>query len=738
MGKLIIVSNRLSISVEQDEQTYKITPSAGGLATGLKSFHEQEGSLWIGWPGIHVETESQKNTIKNQLYDYKCVPVFLTKDMIELYYDGFSNATIWPLFHYFTEYAQYHEQFWEAYVKVNHAFAEAVLQHVEAGDTLWIHDYQLMLLPNILRAKIPDLQIGFFLHIPFPSFEVFRILPWRDEILTGILGADLIGFHTYDYARHFKSSVRRIKGYDVEFDKIHTEQRNVYVDVFPISIDYKLFYNKALETSRRRNHEKSIEQKELDLYMDSANSKQIILSIDRLDYTKGIINRLKAFDLFLELYPQYVQKISLVMLTIPSRTDVEQYQLLRNEVEMIIGSINGKYSSLQWTPIIYFYRTIPFEHLIELYLSASVALLTPLRDGMNLVAKEYIASQIHKKGVLILSEMAGAAKELGEAIIVNPYNIHDVAQAIYNALNIDGKQKITANEIMQNRLQRYDVFAWANDFMKSMKIIQKKAKENQSKRISEALLKKLKTTFDNADKKVLFLDYDGTLQRFFANPALSAPDEAIYTLLDNLVAIKNTEVVIISGRDKQTLDTWFAHKNYNLIAEHGAFCKLRNKPWTNTVPDADLHELAEWKEHIYPILESYIDRTPGTFIEEKKHSLVWHYRKADIELGALRAIELKEDIASFIVNHNLEIMEGKKVIEIKIIGVNKGVAALSYLSDSAPDFILAMGDDWTDEYLFKHLPDDAITIKVGREQSEALYFVDSYVHAREFLQIFTQ
>jgi len=733
MERLIIASNRLPVNIIQNEKTLEVLPSAGGLTTGLRSYHKQNDSVWIGWPGIISDSKIIQQKVVQKLEAEHCSAVFLTEELVANYYDGFSNATLWPLFHYFTQYTVFEEKYWEAYKQVNQLFAEAIISQAKQDDTVWVHDYQLLLVPQILKEARPDLHIGFFLHIPFPSYEVFRVLPWRDEIISGMLGADLLGFHTYDYARHFISSVRRLKGYEVEFNKIRFESRRIFVDVFPMGIDFQLFHDKSYEIQTKPIQQRSKEHRDLDKYLLATTERKLMLSIDRLDYTKGIPNRLRAFKLFLEKYPQYLEKISLVLLTVPSRTDVEQYQNLRSEVEKLVGSINGKFATMQWSPIIYFYRSVPFDQLIELYTSSDVALLTPLRDGMNLVAKEYLATQINHKGVLILSEMAGASKELGEAILVNPNNIHNVADAIYKALNFSENEKKQMNENMRNRLQRYDVFAWANDFMASLYKTRKRLSEHQIRKVSPTVSTSLTTRLKEAQKRVLFFDYDGTLQKFFDAPHDATPDENLYKILDALSAIPNTTLVLISGRDKETFNKWFGHKPYNLIAEHGAWRKLQNESWV-----AKETENVEWKETIRPVLESYVDRTPGSLIEEKTFSLVWHYRKTDIELGILRALELKEDVSGLIINHNLEILEGSKVVEIKTIGINKGAAAKQFLSKHNADVILAIGDDWTDEFLFKELPQDAITIKVGADNTIARYYIDNYIEVRKFLQTIIQ
>ena len=728
MSRLIIASNRLPVMINRSADGMTITPSAGGLATGLKSYHKDSNSIWIGWPGLMPETKKEEEEVTGLLETEQCLPVFLNEELISNYYDGFSNATLWPLFHYFAEFTEFNESYWESYCKVNEMFADAIIENAEEGDVVWVHDYQLLLLPNILRERRPDLTIGFFLHIPFPSYELIRILPWREQIVNGLLGADLIGFHTYDYARHFISSVKRLLGYDVDFNQIKLENRHVMIDVFPMGIDYEKFESHALEIQSKPIQDRSKEHQDIDRFLLSMPNRKLVLSIDRLDYTKGIPQRLNAFREFLEKHPDYREKVSLIMLTVPSRTDVEQYQNLKNEIDVLVGNINGEFGTLNWNPVIYFYRSVPFENLIELYSSADVALLTPLRDGMNLVAKEYIASKVNKKGVLILSEMAGASKELGEAISVNPNNIPDTADAIYRALIKPDGEREKAISAMQQRIKRYDIHKWASEFMKALHNTIEKKSEHHARKITARIKNKIFSDYSEKKSKVLFLDYDGTLQRFFDNPQAAKPDEELYKLLDKLSAGKNTKLTLVSGRDRETFDRWFGNRKYNLIAEHGAWLKEQGKGWVERKP---VH--TEWKESILPVLESYVDRTPGSLIEEKTYSLVWHYRKADIELGVLRALELVHDISNLIFNQDLEILEGKKVVEIKVSGINKGTAATEFLHTHPADFVLAMGDDWTDEFLFKELPEEAHTIKIGTENSAAKYFVSNYKEVRSFL-----
>ncbi len=387
MKKLHIVSNRLPFSISYQNDEPLLEPSVGGLATGMNSVYKDFNGKWIGWPGIASDTKTKQElkTVESLLAKEGCESVHLTEREVEDFYEGFCNNTIWPLFHYFAQYVDFHSEYWEAYVAVNQKFADKVLEVVEDEDYVWVHDYQLMLVPEMIKSKRPNITIGYFLHIPFPSYEVFRILPWRKELLKGLLGADLIGFHTYDYERHFLSSVRRLFGYEITFNEVHIDDRIILADAFPMGIDYDKFADAAKQIHQTPLKERSEVHKELEKYFLMDPDRKLVLSIDRLDYSKGIPNRLRAFGKFLENHPEYHGKVTLVLLSVPSRNNVIHYQRLKSEVEELVGSINGLYGNINYTPIWYFYRSMPFNNLVELYSMSDVALITPVRDGMNLV-----------------------------------------------------------------------------------------------------------------------------------------------------------------------------------------------------------------------------------------------------------------------------------------------------------------------------------------------------------------
>ena len=721
MRKNIIVSNRLPVNVTKLEKSFLFQSSSGGLATGLKSIHQKTDSLWIGWSGLSDDDLNKKNRaeISNSLNKLNLKEVKLTTKEIEKFYYGLSNKCIWPLFHYFIEYAKFNENDWKSYVKVNQKFCDEVIKHAATNGTVWVHDYQLLLLPKMIKESRPDLTIGFFLHIPFPSFEIFRIFPWRNDLLEGILGADLVGFHTFDYQRHFLSSVKRILRYDVDFNRVNLGSREVVVNTFPMGIDYDRF-NKAANLHKQQKKSQQSELKiQLNLHKKSTDDSKLILSIDRLDYTKGVINRMRAFELFLEKNPEYLEKVRLVMLSVPSRSNVPEYKKLKKETDEFVGRINGKFATVNWTPIWYYYRQMDFDDLIDLYMISDIAMITPVRDGMNLVAKEFVATRVDSDGVLILSEMAGASKELFEAITVNPFDLDSMANSILKAIKMPIDEQVRRNQTMQKRLSRYTVKYWANAFFKTLKNKSIEKKDPSTIKIKNGLIKTIQDEFSKAKKRLLLFDYDGTLVDFHHKPEAATPSVEILNLLKTLAEKNNTRLVIVSGRDKQFLDKWFSKLNITLFAEHGHFHKKINKKWIEKI-----QKDTNWKQNFLPIFQDFTDRTPGTFTEEKSNCIVWHYRKTDPELANDRVVELKTVINSLI-SENLIMMDGDKAIEITNVNINKGSAVNSILNEDEYDFVLCAGDDISDENMFVNLPEKAFSIKVGRKATRAKYFLES-------------
>ncbi len=728
--RLVIISNRLPVTVSEKNGRLIIKESVGGLATGLKSYidfikdstSKNIEYIWIGWPGtFDFQNEKKAEELTEKLMrELHCYPVYIDEHIIDKFYFGFCNKTIWPLFHYFTEYTIYDDEYWKAYKKVNEIFYTTSKEIIKDDDIVWVHDYHLMLLPGMLNKSLHN-PIGFFLHIPFPDYEIFRLLPrkWAIEILYGLLGANVIGFHTYSYTQYFLRCVLYLLGISNDMNKIILENNVARVDTFPMGIDFKKF-NSAI---RLKEVKKAIKY-----YSKKLSDVKVILSVDRLDYTKGILNRLFAFEKFLTNYPQLHNKVVLLLIVVPSRTGVANYDKIKRDIDQMVGKINGEFGNVSWTPIVYQYRFEPFNRLAALYIISDIAMITPLRDGMNLIAKEYVASHEDKTGVLILSEMAGASSELGEAIIVNPNDINDMVNALVEALEISKEEQNQRNTIMQRRLERYNIIKWADSFLQEVKAVKEDQLKLNARLLNKVIEDKILNDMKVAKNRIICLDYDGTLVPFEKRPDLAKPDKDLLNLLELLSKNIMNTLTIVSGRDKNTLDHWFGFLGIILIAEHGVWIKRKDKNW-----EINIMPTNEWKEEVQKILEIYTDRLPGSFIEEKEYSLVWHYRRSDPEMSSILVKELTDYLLSFTSNMNLLVMQGNKVIEIKNAGIDKGSAVLKLISNINYDFILAIGDDWTDEYLFKVLPESAYTLRVGMIQSYAHYNILNYSEVRKLL-----
>ncbi|PMP93474.1 MAG: bifunctional alpha,alpha-trehalose-phosphate synthase (UDP-forming)/trehalose-phosphatase, partial [Thermodesulfobacterium geofontis] len=498
------------------------------------------------------------------------------------------------------------------------------------------------------------------------------------------------------------------------------QDRFIKVETFPMGIDFNLFHN-ACERKNIKNLVKKIK--------NQLKGKKIIFSVDRLDYTKGIYNRLLAFEKILLTRPDLHEKIVLIMVVVPSREGVEHYLRMKKQLEEKISEINGRFGKIHWTPVLYYYRFLNFEELVAHYLATDVILVTPLKDGMNLIAKEFVASRKDKKGVIILSEFAGSAKELGEAIIVNPNSIKDLAKALERALEIPEEEQKERIVSMQERLERYNILKWGNDFISTLESFNDKKYKLTTKLLNQALINQIKKSFKNSYQRVLFLDYDGTLVPIISKPHLASPDKDLINLLKKLSENPNTDVVIISGRKKEDLEKWFNGLKINFIGEHGIFIKKYNQDWESLA-----NITSDFKNSIKNIMEIYVDRLPQSFIEEKEFSIVFHYRNADPELASLRVAELIDELLILTGNMQVNLVLGNKIVEIIPAGIDKGVAANIFLREKNYDFILAIGDDATDENLFISLPEEAITIKVGLGRSFAKYSTKSYIEVRNLLE----
>jgi trehalose 6-phosphate synthase/phosphatase len=723
--RLLIVSHRLPVAPAVDTEGVRLAPTSGGLANGLRGWHERSGTRWIGWPGdLSALDSEQRRAFEARLAEAQIVPVVLSADDVNRFYHGFSNRVLWPLFHYQLDRLPVDATGWDAYRRVNELFADAVASEHRAGDTIWIHDYQLMLLPALLRERLPQSRIGFFLHVPFPSSEVFRVLPWRREILKGLLGADLLGFHTFAYLRHFLASLLHIDGVETDIDRVRIDERQVQLGAFPMGVDAAGFSALARDPDVLA---------EAAAIRQEAGGRRIVLGVDRLDYTKGIPRRLEAVERLLVQEPALCDTMRYIQVAVPSRGEVDSYQRFKRQVEERIGRINGACGTLRSTPVQYIHRSISVRQLVALYCAADVMLVTPLRDGMNLVAKEFAASRVDEDGVLVLSEFAGAAAELDGAIVVNPYDVDAVAAGVRRALALSSGERRARMQALRLRVSDYDVNTWAAAFLAKLANVAQELRPPTHPLHEPGLIRTFSAVRGRSHVRLL-LDYDGTLVPLARSPELAAPDDDALTLLQNLVATPGVEVDIVSGRPRETLADWFGALplSLSLWAEHGFWHRPRGgATW---YPAARVG--TDWMKRLRPILEQFTASTPGSHIEEKTASVAWHYRGAQRDFGSRQAHELRMLLGDALSNQPLEVLEGKKVIEVRLRGVSKGLVADQIRQAAIEDsLVIAIGDDQTDEDLFRALPSSSVTVAVGAGPTCASFQVPDHRAVRALLRL---
>jgi trehalose 6-phosphate synthase/phosphatase len=721
-ARLLIVSNRLPVTIRHvSDGLFSIERSSGGLATALSHTHAEMDSLWIGWPGGHFKVGEPRKRITRVLREeHRCVPVFLSAQAIQRYYYGFSNRALWPLFHSFQSYLVYNEEEWEAYVHANQVFCEAVLEEAQEQDLIWVHDYHLFLLPGMLRQALPEARIGFFLHTPFPPSEMFRILPCREAIVRGLLGADLLGFQTFSYMQNFLWGVYRILGIDVETGSLPYGGRQVGFEVHPIGVDPQQFLQAI--------HGDPATAREIDRLNASIGTRKLLLGMDRMDYSKGIPARLRAYKRFLDHHEEWRQRVSMIQVAVPSREQVAAYQDLKRQVDALVGEINGVYGTTTWTPLQYVHRNLPFHEICALLRRADVALVTPLRDGMNLVAKEYAACQENRPGALILSEFAGASSEMGEAFFVNPYDEEGMGERIAEVLALSEDHLVERMTALHKRICARNVHMWAEKFLTSLRNIQP---IKRTRPLSASERQRLREAYARASRRVLLLDYDGTLTPLVQMRHRAFPTLQLLAVLRALQGDPRNLVAIVSGRDRHTLEQWLGDSGCMLVAEHGFWLReAAGGPWWTIHSELK----SDWKPTIRPLLEHVVEQTPGSSLEEKEFSMVWHYRMADPEFGLWQARELSSQLQGRLAGTGLQAQNGNKIIEVKWADVHKGKAA-SHLLERAPqsDFILAIGDDRTDEDVFATIPPEQWSIKVGTGFSAARFSLSTPAEVLQLL-----
>jgi trehalose 6-phosphate synthase/phosphatase len=730
--RLIIVSNRLPVQLSAGASGGCAKKSIGGLVTGIAAFTREIDNkktvfsdfLWIGWPGRTVRPEEEAAVKADLLEQYRYCPVFLDSEITEGFYNNYCNRVLWPLFHYFPEYVENNDNGWDHYKQANHKFLEVLKLEVHEDDFIWIHDYHLMLLPGLLRTVFPKLKISFFLHIPFPAFDMFRQLPGSEqhELLKGILGADMVGLHTKEYKKHLLETCFKVLNIRNQKDTVALKKRGTKVGVFPMGIHYQEIFNLAVSESY-------IEEKKI--FKRKFSGKKTILSIDRLDYTKGIPNRLVAFYNLLENYPKWRNKVTLLLIVAPSRREIITYTKIKTEIDRLVGQVNGEFGNSVWTPVVYQYQQFDLAALCVLYGACDIALVTPLRDGMNLIAKEFIAANVSKNGVLILSEFAGAAVELTEAILVNPYRHADLTEAIHAALTIPDTEKYVKNEILRQKVAGNTVLKWSGDIVTATIKAAINNDMTAGTYLTESVREQIVNSYRKSSNCLLFLDYDGTLSPFSENPGLHWPEESTIKLLRKISGNGHGKIVVISGRNKSELSKWFKDLNLDIGAEFGSWLKLDNKWELKGVASG------KWKKSIKKLILKYSSLLPHSYLEEKDYALIWDHRMADANTKNELINAFLEEILKtpFYAVNEISILNGRNSFIVRCKGFDKGSAAKHWLAKGNYDFILAIGDDDSDEELFSVLPENAISLKVGAGETCAKYYTASLNEVISLLSI---
>jgi len=697
---LVIVSNRLPVSVKKTDGKLEFYPSVGGLATGLASYTKRRGTVWIGWPGIPSDelTEADKARIARELRKHHCHPIFLTQAQLDEYYNGFSNSVLWPLFHDLPV-KRHPKRWWEAFQAVNRQFADEALRLGPAGSTIWIHDYQLLLVPDLIRQARPTDTIGYFLHIPFPAAEALAGLSEAKTLLRGMLGADLVGFHTRGYSQNFLEACDRLLLSGHQQDFVQQDDRVIQVAEFPMGIDHGRF-TRTVRQSKGGPFLKALRQR--------YRGQTVILTVDRLDPSKGLVERLTAYQQFLRAHPRRQGRIVMVMIVAPSRTDIREYQNLKRRLDKLLADITAEFATDSWQPVDFIFEAVPLDNVMQYYQIADIAFIAPLRDGMNLVAKEYLASRPSGSGVLILSETAGAAEELRDAIQVNPQQPDTLVRGLERALNAPKHELRRRTKQMQLHIKRFTVQAWASRFMEALQQ-PRQVKPRPTRTLTERQADSLRGAYHQAGKRLLLLDYDGVLREFVRDPSAARPSDEVRQLLQRLGSNPANDVVIVSGRSKRDLNDWLGDLPLALAAEHGAFFRRTGgKNWHRT-SQAD----SAWYGRVKDLFTYYADATPGALVEQKDAALVWHYRGASPYYAHKHLVAIRRLLKPLLKRYGLIAKDGHKILEVHPADVSKGRVTLEWLIQDY-DFILALGDDATDEDMFRALPGGAYSIKVGR------------------------
>lgn len=781
---MIIVSNHLPIHAKRNEQTgdwdfqWDQDALVAQAKDGIKDDFEV---IYVGCLNKEIDPEEQEVVTKTLRADFNCAPVFLGSELKDKYYQGFCKQQLWPMLHYVlpvspSSQGRFDPELWQAYVKANKIFTDKLVE-VLATDTdfVWIHDYHLLVLPSLLRKRFHRIRCALFLHSPFPSSEIFRTFVKREEILRSLLNTDLIGFHTFDYARHFLSCCSRMLGLEHVTNRgsisIEYYGRNVGIKIIPTGVNPQRLLG-GFQWSK-------FQWRRGELRAQFAG-KTVLVGVDDMDSFKGIDLKLQAFQSILREHPEWNERLVLVQITNPPRMGGREIQELHGEVRRLVQEINEEHGSPRWQPVLYLENVVELHDRMAFYSVADCAVVTAVRDGMNLMPYEYVVCRQGPEGdaesardsMLVVSEFVGCSPSLTGAIRVNPWSIDSVAQGLYKAVKMPLEHRKLRHDKHWKYVSTHTVAYWAQAFVGEL---QKVTKDHSMMKCYglglgldtfrmvalDANFRKLEDTvvqkaYHASQRRVFFLDYDGTLVA--PSSISSAPPEQVLSVLRALTRDPCNLVYIISGRPQQELEEWFASVDrLGIAAEHGFFFRqVGSERFEVLNPHADLG----WIQLARPVLQQYQECTDGSFIEEKQSALVWHYRDADPDLGALQAKELLDHLDDVLGKMAVEVVGGQAIVEVKPQGVSKGGIVERILKDAPtlmggtpggltlggrgmPDFILCIGDDRSDEDMFnaiEHPPfsnarnsAEVFACTVGQKPSRAPFYLNDHMEVLDLL-----
>ncbi|XP_074569899.1 alpha,alpha-trehalose-phosphate synthase [UDP-forming] 6-like [Curcuma longa] len=785
--RTIVVANQLPISASRrtDGRGWEFSWDKDSLLLQLKDAIGDHGAdmefVYVGCLRDEIPAADQEEVSQVLLETFKCVPTFLPPDLLARYYHGFCKQQLWPLFHYMLPLSpdlggRFDRSLWQAYVSANKIFADKILEVINPDDDfVWVHDYHLMVLPTFLRKRFNRVKLGFFLHSPFPSSEIYKTLPVREELLRSLLNSDLIGFHTFDYARHFLSCCGRMLGLSYESKRgyigLEYYGRTVSIKILPVGIHLDQLKSVLSLPETEKKVQELVEQ-----FLDKG--RVMVLGVDDMDIFKGISLKLLAMEELLKQHQEWRGKIVLVQIANPARGRGKGVKEVQAESFATMKRINEAYGEPPgYEPIILIDEPLPFSHRIAYYVVAECCLVTAVRDGMNLIPYEYIisrqgnqqldnlmglASPAQKKSMLVISEFIGCSPSLSGAIRVNPWNTEAVADAMVNALEMKEQEKQFRHEKHYKYVSSHDVGYWANSFLQDL---QRTCRDHSRRRnwgigfglgfrvvaldtnFRKLAMEHIVSAYKRTRTRAILLDYDGTLM-----PQASIdkrPSAKSIEILNSLCSDKNNVVFLVSARSRATLGRWFAPcENLGVAAEHGYFFRLkRDAEWETCVPVADF----SWKQIADPVMSLYMETTDGSMIDDKETMLVWSYEDADPDFGSCQAKELLDHLESVLANEPVSVKSGQHIVEVKPQGVSKGLVARRLLSTMqerglTPEFVLCIGDDRSDEDMFEvittSIPStssltpttEVFACTVGQKPSKAKYYLDDTAEIVRLMQ----